>query len=721
MIDSFVKTKKGREAIKAYTPQEMKLPILTFKDQQKNHKITKFATKYICLDTETSHLTNTCAWVYQWAAKLGSLYVYGRKPSEIIEFMRLVAEHYGLNEEKKIVLYIHNASYDIQYIKTFLREYDPTANFLAIDRHSIIQIDVIGFKIICSYKLTNMSLSALSEAYADTYVKAVGEIDYSLIRYQDSKLTGNDWFYMFSDVASQYDGIRGYLKMQGYKYAFQAPITSTGFVRANCRKAAKNEETWRGEFLDMRLELEEYKLCRQAFMGGVCIASFKYSDKTVRGDNLRHKDFTSSYPARQLLDYMPTGAPSWYGEVESEEELDSLCDEWCCVFILTLDNVHIKKGVTAPCIPSSKCIHKENYLKLNGKIVSAETLTIVCCELDYKWIKRQYTYDSIGVDKMLIFERGEMPKWLKTEVYEYFKNKCTLKNADDEQSIMLYGKSKNMLNGIYGMTATAIIRDIFEMDDNWILDKKKQTEDDEENALNKYYRSYNNFMPYQYAIYTTAHARDALYTMIEATGDNDGVDDYVNDIYDLTDVYKNFLYCDTDSVFYIETPENIIRMEKYTDYCMKRAIDGNAYVDDKYLGLPTDEPKLRAFRAIHSKCYAMEEWNKKTRRYELNVVIAGIPKKAIKWVYGDNFVMPYEMTNAQELGSIDNLTDGFTFKHCGGTRCVYNERPIEILNINGHLTELSSSAVIENIEKKISDTMYTADEDYSVLDIVQVA
>ena len=694
MIDSYVKTKNGRQAIRAYTPEEMRLPVLTFKELQKNHKITKYATKYICLDTETSHTTNTCAWVYQWAAKLGELYVYGRKPSEIIDFMQRVAEHYGLSTDKKILLFIHNASYDVQYLKLFLRMYDPSADFLAIDAHGIIQVDVVGFRILCSYKLTNLSLAALSDNYAEKYTKAVGEIDYSIVRFQDTPLTDSDWYYMFSDVASQDDGIKGYLKMQGYKYAFRAPITSTGFVRANCRKAAKADETWRAEFLESRLDLDQYNLCRQCFMGGVCIASFKYSGVTVRGDNLRHKDFTSSYPARQLLDYFPVGAPSWYGEIESVEELDELCDEYCVIFILTLDNVHIKQGVTAPCIPSSKCIHKENELKLNGKIVSADTLTMVVCELDYKWIKRQYDYDpAIGVDSVLIFERGKMPEWLQKEVFEYFENKCTLKGVND----LLYAKSKNMLNSVYGMTATAIIRDVFKMNDDYILKKQERDEDDAESALNKYYRSYNNFMPYQYAIWTTAHARDALFTMIECVG------------------YENFLYCDTDSVFYIETPENKIRMDEYAEQCRKRAIDAGAYVDNKYLGEPTDEPPINAFRAIHSKCYAMQEYNKKSGEYELNVVIAGIPKGSTKWIDGK----PIFKTNAEELGIIDNLVDGFIFEHCGGTRCVYNERRIETINIDGHPTEIASSAVIENITKEISDTMYTAGKDYTPLKIRQ--
>lgn len=709
MIDSYVKTKDGRQAIKAYTPDEMTLPVLAFKELQKNHKITKYATKYICLDTETSHDTNERGWVYQWAAKLSGLYVYGRRPSEIIDFMTKVAEHYGLGANKKIILYIHNASYDLQYLKLFLRQYDPTAEFLAVDSHSIIQCDVLGFKIICSYKLTNLSLAVLAEKYAENYDKAVGEIDYSLVRYQDQELTASDWFYMFSDVAAQDDGIKGYLKMQGYRYAYKAPITSTGFVRANCRKAAKDEDGWRDEFINSRLDLLQYNLCRQCFMGGVCIASFKYSNTTLRGDNLRHKDFCSSYPARQLLHYMPVGKGNWYGDVTSEEELEELCNTYCCVFVLTLDDVDIKKGVTAPCIPSSKCIHLENELKLNGKVVKASTLTIVVCELDYKWIKRQYDFESMSIDQMLIFERGDAPEWLKKEVFKYFKYKCTLEDGD-----ILRVKSKNMLNSIYGMTATAILREIFKMNDDYILKPKKRDNDEKRSALNKYYKSYNNFMPYQLAIWTTAAARDALYSMIECTGDNDGCIDE-NGLDDLTDVYKNFLYCDTDSVFYIETPENKIRMEKFAQDCRNIATAGGGFVGTKFLGEPTDEPPIRAFRAIHSKCYAMEQWNKKTKQYELEVVIAGIPKAATKWIDGK----PVEKTNAEELGSIDNLKDDFKFEHCGGTRCVYVERPVTVEDINGHITEYSSSAVIENISKEISDTMYTKGKDYTPLKIVQ--
>jgi hypothetical protein len=75
------------------------------------------------------------------------------------------------------------------------------------------------------------------------------------------------------------------------------------------------------------------------------------------------------------------------------------------------------------------------------------------------------------------------------------------------------------------------------------------------------------------------------------------------------------------------------------------------------------------------------------------------------------------MTNAQELGDIDKLDDGFIFKHCGGTRAIYIERTPVKVQINTHNTELASGVIIENIEKEINDTMFTVGKDYSLLKI----
>lgn len=693
MIESEVKTKEGSESIVAYNKDELQFPILQFKKLQRNHKYIKYATDFITLDTETSHINTTTGWIYQWAIKFRNYYYYGRTPQDLIDVLVLIAEHYHLNDEKKILIYIHNLSYDFTYLKNYLYEYDSMLNVLAIDTHSILSVDMLGFKVYCSYKLTNMSLNALSTNYSDKYIKAVGEIDYNVVRYQDTELTPEDWFYMFSDVASQYDGILGYIRTMGYQYPFECPITSTGFVRKEClARSRSNNNAWREEFRKGKLDLEKYNLLRQSFMGGSCIASYQAVGKTYRSDLLRHKDFTSSYPARIMLDYFPVGHGDWYGTVDSIEEFNDLLDEYCCIFEFYAEDIHIKDGVTAPYIPSSKCFICDNPSKLNGRLASADRIHMIINEIDYKWIRKQYDINGdMKVTNMLIFKRGSMPDWLKDVTMEYFTNKCSLKDKDP----LLYAKSKALLNAIYGMSATALVRPSYTMNDDCEIVSK---EINPEKELEKYYRGYNSFMPYQYAPYVTAWARDALYTMIEAVG------------------YDNFLYCDTDSVFYIETEENKKRMNEYISYCKDRAIKGNAYVGEKYLGLPEDEPPLRAFRTLHSKCYAMEEYNKKSGEYELNVVIAGVHKSGIKWIDGK----PIKKTSAEELGNIDNLSYGFSFDYCGRQVVYYNDDCIRSEVIQGHNIELSSSAVIVNAKTTLKPAHYSISPDDVLDEIVDL-
>lgn len=687
MLNASVKTKEGIEEVKAYTVDEYMPKLTKWIKTQRFKKVYLYCTEFATLDTETSH-TDDEGWVYQWAFYFNHDFVIGRKPSEFIQLLEKLSEFYKLNDQKKICIYVHNISYDFAYLKQFLIQYDENISVLAIDNHSIIQCDIFGFRLLCSYKLSNMSLDLFSNTYAEKYIKASGAIDYNIVRYQDTDLTAIDWHYMLSDVASQHDAITHYLHVNGYEYASHAPITSTGFVRTDCRHAAEKDRKWRQEFISGRLSLPLYNMLRQAFMGGITISSYRYNGEVV--ENVSHKDFTSSYPARQMMDYFPKGKASKVGAIKTRKELDYYLRTYCCIFILSIENVHIKEGITAPYIPSSKCIELIDELKVNGKIVFAERLTMAITEIDFKWIEKQYDFENMKVLNLHIFERGDMPAWLKNRIMKFYDDKCKLKKSDPR----LYMCSKAKLNGIYGMSATTIIREQYEMDSSGIISHKSENNEEKEKRINKFYNSYNSFMPYQLGVWTTAHARNALMEMIEAVG------------------YDNFIYCDTDSVFYKSNEESEKNLKAMNEEIKKRAIKAGAYIDDNYLGYATDEPHIRKFKSLHAKCYAMEELNEKTGEYELKVTIAGVPKKSVEWVNG----APVTFTNSEELGAVENLKDGFTFKHCGGTRCLYVEDDIRNININGHDTELASSAIIMPIEKTISDTMYIFGKDYSILD-----
>lgn len=689
MILSEVKTKEGTEPITAYEWDEAPLYQISFGKLQRNKRLYLYAEEFGCLDTETSHIGLDKTWIYQWAIKFNGVYIYGRKPSEFIRFLERLRDFYKLHTMKKIIFYVHNLAYDSTYLKHYLKEYDSKLSIFAVDNHAVLIMDCFGFRFLCSYKLTNMSLDLLAKTYGERYEKAVGEVNYNLVRFQDEELTASDWFYMFSDVASQHDGISGYLSVNGYSYAYQAPYTSTGFVRAECRKAAAKETKWRSEFTKSALDAEMYALAKQSFMGGITIASWKYAGETIEGKPIGHKDFASSYPARQMMDYFPIGRPMRYGSIESEKELSFLLKKYCCIFVAKLDGVQIKEGITAPYIPSSKCLELKGDLKLNGKVIVAETLTMSMTEIDLEIIRKQYHIrGGLKVSHMVIFDRGPAPAWLKKEVMRFYEAKCTLKKSDPR----LYMASKAKLNSIYGMSASSLVHPLIEADEELILHTTDALSPEEiQKQINRYYNSYNNFMPYQLGVYTTAHARAALINMIEAVG------------------YENFLYCDTDSVFYIKTEEGEQRLNEMNQRIKERAISAGATIGDNILGLAESEPDLVSFRALHAKCYAMQEVGSD----KISVTIAGIPKKSTKWIDGK----PVTMTNADELGDINKLADGFTFRHCGGTRAVYLEQSIENIIIEGHPIETCGGCIIENIEKVVSDTMFTYGEDYSLLHV----
>ena len=89
-----------------------------------------------------------------------------------------------------------------------------------------------------------------------------------------------------------------------------------------------------------------------------------------------------------------------------------------------------------------------------------------------------------------------------------------------------YLLSKGMLNSVYGMCVTDIVKDnaIYSDDDNWGFEK---VDIDEE--IQKYNDSKNRFLYYAWGIWVTAYARRNLWTGILAVG-------------------KDYIYSDTDSI-----------------------------------------------------------------------------------------------------------------------------------------------------------------------------
>ena len=213
------------------------------------------------------------------------------------------------------------------------------------------------------------------------------------------------------------------------------------------------------------------------------------------------------------------------------------------------------------------------------------------------------------------------------------------------------------------MSATDIVRDIFTMDLDGEWNKEIATGEQITELLQKYYNSRNSFMPFQWGVYTTAHARHELMEMYYLVGK------------------ENFLYADTDSIFYLTNNDIENRIKENNTKWRTEAEEKGYFVSigsNKYYYHSFEDEKetITKFRTLHSKCYAYVTDDKK-----MHVTIAGVQKK------GRN-----GNTRIKELGNIDELKHGKVFRDCGGTRCVYIEKN-DITN---------SCAIILNTEKTLS-------------------
>lgn len=669
--------------------------IRTVKKKGNPKKPVEYLKQPAFFDTETSYdhsdPDKPVGWVYQWAMEFNNEIVVGRSLVEWLLVVDKLVEYYELCEEKRLLIYVHNLSYDFTYFYQFLLGKYGAPEILAIKSHKILIARFGGLEFRCSYLLSNMSLSLWGDKLGSNVRKMVGAIDYDKQHYPDEELTQEDWDYMANDVLSLKENV--YREMLFYNDTCATiPYTSTGYVRRDVRRACQKDKSYRSWFRKTRLNADCYLRHKEAFAGGLTHGNRHLGGKTIL--NVGHTDAKSHYPSQQQLRYFPDGEWLHYYNYACDGELDpeifkELLSTQCCLITIIFNNLKIKKGVTCPCISKHKI---SNYWNVdfrndfnmkgtdNGKVLYAYgDIMMTVTELDLYWIFKQYDTDGYYVADLYTSERGRMKQPILDTVNTYFKNKETLPDGQ------LRDKSKNKLNGIYGMTATDCIRTEVSFDFDtleWIEEPAKEHNAIQE-ELDKYYRSRNNFNSYSYGIYTTAWARWTLLYVIENVIG-----------------YENFIYADTDSCFYIKKPEIAERIEAYNKEMEEKNKQLHLGVKNikgkmSYYGVFADEGDLAQFRFLHSKCYAGV-----TPEGKLQVTVAGVTKTNKQPKDHPDFI-----TSAMELGDIENLHDGFVFTACGGTKSKYIEAPVSIAIIDGHEVEYASRCIITPTTKELGGTV----------------
>lgn len=625
------------------------------------------------------------AFMYHWQFCFEDQVVFGRTWKEFQELLRALEVNLNLSLKNRIVVFCHNLSFEWQFMRRFV---DYEEGFFT-ERYKPLKIVLkSGIEFRCSQMLSNMSLAKFCENEKGVihYKLSGDDYDYTKLRTPTTPMTEYEEGYCYNDVRGLCECIQS--RFSEYNIA-HIPFTSTGYVRMDARNAMRTNFKNRVQFKDMALNAFLYQMCRDAFRGGDTHANRKYVNKTLK--NIQSFDITSSYPASMMMDKYPV---TCFRRITLQTFYNLNFDEDCVLMEIMLIKPKYKGDCEIPYIPLSKCTHiSDKRIEDNGRILKAEWLTIVCTEIDYQIIMNEYDCEvSYNEDKLYAAKKGYLPQELRDVVMQYYRKKTKLK--DVQGSEYEYSRAKGMLNAIYGMSVMRIDQSEIEYTDGKYIDdydeylqkimqqyedleyeEYNKVKDEEEmkkleETLQKFYKSRNNFMSYQWGVWVTANSRKRLREMLNVVG-------------------KDVRYVDTDSIKC--AGDHRKDFEEINEKIKQEAIKAGAYAKNKdgqtfYLGTWDYEGLYLRFKTLGAKKYLVEMMvkNKETGEMEKKILstIAGVNKKKGAKYFTEN--------------GFEHFCIGEEIKDSGHMCAYYNDDEIHEVIIDGERFESGSNIALIN-------------------------
>lgn len=569
------------------------------------------------LDIETSSFyqqDEKRAIMYIWMFGFNGRCLIGRTWNDLIYLFEQLQHKFDLNDKRKIYCYIHNLAYEFQFIRKHIKWLSV---FAISQRKPVKALSEYGIEFRCSYILTNKSLAKVGEDLHTYHVeKLSGDLDYSLIRHSKTPLTDTEINYCINDIKVVMCLIQECIESESYNIS-RIPLTNTGYVRRYMRKCCLSNDAFTGKpdksrwfsyrrlMSDLTLEVDEYKMLKQAFQGGFTHASAWYS--TIELQNVGSFDFTSDYPAILIGEKFPMDKGELYIN-KNQEDFDYNIDNYCCLFDMEIFNLQERIIFEHP-ISSSKCRQLTNPVIDNGRIVSADHLIITVTEQDFKIYKKWYKWNSFRIGRFYRYKKGYLPKHFVEGVLKLYKDKTILKDVKGRE--LDYNLNKAMLNSTYGMTVTDIVRASISYGDDWI-----ERPCDYDESIKKYNESMQRFLFYPWGVWTTAYARSRLFNGIAAAG-------------------SDYVYSDTDSIKILNPESHIDYIERFNEALMQH--NKNAMLHHKLpveliepetldgikkpIGIWDFEGVYQRFKTLGAKRYLTYKDN------EYSLTVSGLNKK----------------------------------------------------------------------------------------------
>ena len=642
--------------------------------------------------TSTYNENGKVAFMYIWQFGLGygnDVY-YGRTWDEFLNLVEHISDVLELDENKRLVIYVHNLAYEFAFMYKYFNWLDV---FSVSERKPIRALCDLGIEFRDSYILSGSSLAITAKNLAKHKVKKlVGELDYSLIRHHETPLTDREMEYCKNDIEIVLAYINEQIEISGN--INEIPMTNTGrvrkYVRNNCYGRTEKKSGSGGRYRrykktmsDLTIDEPTYRQLKRAFMGGFTHANASYSGAVL--EQVTSIDFTSSYPSVMVAEKFPMSRFKSV-EIKSMAELREYCSKYAVIFDAKFDNIR-PKITQESYISESKCYDIQNAQINNGRIKSADSISVTITNVDFDIMNQAYEWDSMSVSNVIYAHLAYLPRPIIQSVLELYQGKTELKDVAGYE--VEYLLKKGMLNSIYGMSVTDVVKQKAVFDGaNWDTETPDLSDE-----IAKYNSSKNRFLYYAWGIWITAYSRRNLWTGIIAIGDD-------------------YIYSDTDSL-------KLLNYEKHKPYIkwfddsiiikMETMCDELGFDKDllspktnegikKTMGVWDYEGTYSRFKTLGAKRYLVQNGDK------LHLTVAGLSKQN-----GVNYMLKVCDGNIEKVFDLFNDSLKIPKDETGKMTHTYIDSPIT-LNVkdyqnNAKIVHTLSGAHLEPCEftLKISD------------------
>ena len=578
-------------------------------------------------DIETTNINddpkNRMAFPYHMQLMIKDVFITCRTIEQLGQVFSDIQQKYGLDGKKRLIMYVHNLSFEFQFIRCYFHFCDCMSK----SQRQVYKVffDQFGIEMRDSCVLSGMNLAKTAENLTwpehSSIRKLKGDLDYRPVRFPSTPLTEAEKGYCFNDVKIICCYIEEQIKMYHGKIT-EIPLTNTGRVRRHVRnacfhweksKTGKKIYPYKKLIRRLTLGVDEYGYLLGAFLGGYTHANAMYSTQVLK--DVHSIDFTSSYPTVMMSEKYPMSKGKFIDNMNItsyDDFVKFLTDRRLAVVDVELWNIETKPEVPDDYLSDSRARKKQDVEQNNGRIHKASYINVLLTNIDLEMVVKAYSFTSIKINSGWFYYKEYLPKEIIECVLEFYEKKTTLKGVKGQEAEYLL--KKGMLNSLYGMCVTDICKD----EENCTFEKGWSTVPaNVDMAIDKYNNDPNRFLSYAWGVFITAYARRNLFTGIMSMG-------------------KDYVYCDTDSIKFLNMEKHKGYIEDYNRNIIRKCTECLNYhgLDPamlapknqkgvkKPIGIWDYEGRYDYFKTLGCKRYLTYKDG------EFNLTCAGLPIKA---------------------------------------------------------------------------------------------